>query len=379
VGANDNDMLERALDAAESKMSEDVESSEVVETPTSDPIEDAAIKDAIEESPSEPEPTNNPAKNEAKTTKDSNVKADSQKILKDQPVKEDVKEPEITTESESPAIDPPPFWSAEHKTLFAKAPKEIQQAISKYEAQRNEWASRLQGESERGKRIEARASEVFKPYELKLKANGIKDPFEAAERLLAWNELFEANPKAAIADLMAKNNLSPDDFANMGEVEQIDPRIAQIQKDAEEAKRSAEEMRTQIEQEREEAFRYQIQDFKNGKDSQGNVRKAFAEMYAPQIDQAFQAIQKIQPMPLEAALNQAYEYVLSEARKQFGNISKPAPTKTPEAIVAQAKKQEAASGSVTGAPKSGTVATKRGARTIDEALDRAEAKLSSRA
>jgi len=65
------------------------------------------------------------------------------------------------------------------------------------------------------------------------------------------------------------------------------------------------------------------------------------------------------------ALEQAYENVLSQARKAFG-------AQAPAPVQVMPEKVKAASGSINGAPTNGVIAKKRKPKTLDEALDMAE-------
>lgn len=342
-----SDVIDRALDSAEEILAEreqiDQEAKEV------EKVEPAATKAP------EVEDLENP---EAEPT------AEAAPIAETPPVVEQ-------------AIEPPSFWSADRKAIFAKAPKEVQQAVAEYEAKRTEWANRIASESERGKAVEKRAQEVFAPYVEKLKEGGLQDPFEAAKQLLEWNDSFEKDPLTSIVRLMQENGISPQDLFN-GYQQQPqysqDPRVEQALAEAKAAKELAEQQRNFIAQQQQKQFMGEVERFKNEKDSAGNVRKSFAEMYAPQISMRAEAIQRETGAQLYDSLTQAYEEVLGQARKAFGVSAQ----HSPEVVVAQAKKAHAAASSVVGAPANG-VATKRPkALTIDEALDRAEERLASR-
>lgn len=370
-----DDIIEKAMDAAESRIEEaDSIVDEALVDPPKTPSEEAPV---TEETPKEPKPK---VEHPQKLSKNGKPLGRPKKTdLSDQKADVENIEAEATSEQteDLTPIELPAFWSAEEKAVVAKAPKEVQKIIATREAQRNEWANRIANETEEGRAIKNRAYETFEPYRLKLQANGIKDPFEATSRLLAWNELFEQDPKTGIADLMHKNGLSAYDFINEVETPQYpqDPRIEQALQDAAEAKKAAEEYKAQIDQQKDYVFRSQVNAFKEGKDSAGRNRKQFAEIYAPQISQAFDTIQKSYPnMSFEDTLNHAYEFVLAEATKAFG-INGNGVAKTNGA---QPQKAKAAASSITGAPSNGTVESKPRAKTIDEALDRAEERLGLR-
>ena len=177
---------------------------------------------------------------------------------------------------------------------------------------------------------------------------------------------------------MTKNGLSPYDFLQEQGYEELpqynDPRIEQALQEAAEAKKAADEYKSQLEEEKQRIVLSTVEQFKNAKDSSGQARRAFAEMHAPQISMAVETIQSRNPnMPLDQALSHAYDFVLTETRKALGvqvtpkAMMQPVQTQKP-----QVQKAKAAASSVSGAPTSASLAKKPGAKSIDEALDRAE-------
>lgn len=383
---NVTDIIDRALDAAESQIEEKQEAEPAQSVSDSEPVTEPSEEtegevEAVAETSDKP--SREVPKKEGKASRDKSGKfvkstPAPQTELSDQVATNEAVEAPVEEAPQSEPIDAPQFWSAEDKAAFAKAPPEVRAAVQRYEAQRNEWANRVANENKRGKEIEKRASEVFEPYRLKLQANGIKDPLEAADRLLAWNELFEREPKTAIADLMTKNGLSPYDFLQEQGYEELpqynDLRIEQALQEAAEAKKAADEYKAQLEEEKQRILLSTVEQFKNGKDSSGQARKTFAEMHAPQISMAVESIQARNPnMPLDQALNHAYDFVLAETRKALGvQVTPKTVTQQVQIQKPQVQKAKAAASSVSGAPTSASLAKKPGAKSIDEALDRAE-------
>lgn len=389
MAVEDNDVFDRAFEAAEAKIAENELATESesapVEQPKEDLVETQEISKAIEKvtKPAEKAPKVKAAKPSAKSaeiTQEAQPEVTEQ-ISDQQPT--DTIEPLAAEQSAvTETIDPPQFWSADKKALFAKATPDLQKAIVEHEAQRNEYVHRLANESERGRAIEKRVSDVFKPYELKLKAHGINDPLQAAERLMAWNEIIESDPLTAVKTLMQRNGLTPQDLMyqddGSGQPQQpyqSDPRVDEAIAKAEAAERRLQEWQQQQEA---QALQSEVDAFKNSKDSTGQTRKAFAEMYAPQIAQAVEAISRLNPnLGTTERLTQAYDYVQAEVKKLLGVPAAigQKPTAKPEQLVANAKKAQAAASSITGAPSSGTSPQRPGAKTFDEAYARAEERL----
>lgn len=380
----DKDIIEKALDAAEEQLTK-VEDSDSTEESKSIEEKLIAEKDSnestletsenVEEEQVEKKPTK---KEEGRKRKGKPAEQELDLSGQDADV-EKVEEENDVVESEPP-IDPPMFWPAEKKAIFAKAPRELQAAFLEVDAQRNDWANRVARDAEKGKAIEKRANEVFEPYKLELQANGIEDPFQAVSRLLAWNKIFEKDPVEGILGLMKKNGITPEHLSQgsaYGKPEQsIDPYMEEVRREAEEARKTAEALRSEIEEQKTQVLKAQIEAFKTGLDSSGKSRRQFAELYAPQITNVVQAIQQANPeASLFESLNQAYEYVRAEVGKLHGI---PDQKEKREAVVMQAKKAQNAASSVNGAPSKGISLVKPKAKTLDEALDMAEELVYSR-
>lgn len=383
------------MDAAEAKIDTQEEvihevSTPETEAPTEDVQETIAVKDALEEPSEKPKKGRDASgkftkqkaadpKTEASEESPADASAEDQASGQNAVNEEDgpvVKSED--QESEALGTEFPIYWPAELKEAVAKSPPEVQKTLVAYEAQRTEWANRIANESQRGKAIEKRAGEVFEPYKLKLQSQGIQDPFEAAQRLLAWNEIFEKDPKAALSDLMRKNGLTPNDFFEDDRQpqsqyqEQLSPEELRAAA-REEAKK---EFQAFQEQQQTQALQTEIESFKNGKDSFGHVRRQFAELHAKPISDAFETILSQYPrMPRTEALNHAYEFVQKEVRGMYGIPAKPVAPTAPKPDASRAK---AVASSATGAPASGTVAKRPSAKTVEEAMDRAEERMGIR-
>ena len=113
---------------------------------------------------------------------------------------DDAPEPEEATEGEekpeeaaAEVIPPPPFWSAEDKEAFGKAPPEVQKAILDHEANRNKAAERF---------IQANTQAAS---EYTAKAKALDELLAAAEQneelfgRIDWNAWLRENPGEALA------------------------------------------------------------------------------------------------------------------------------------------------------------------------------------
>lgn len=388
MGIADNDIIDNALDAAIAKLDE---ADGVKESPTqSEPDESNEIP--VEE-PTEDLPKVTKSRDDkGKFTKTKAEEPTPEANLKDQEANAELKEPEV--QSEEPVtkepLNPPAFWTAKQKALFEKADPALQETILERELFLQQQVSRQANEESRGKAFEKRLYEdmgndpsKISTHRAELRLQGLRDEVEELHRYRAWNSVFKSNPKAAIADLMAKEGMTPQDFYQDNAAAQypVDPRIEEALAEARAAKQLADDFKAQAEEQKQYQLKSEIDSFKQGKDSLGRVRKGFAELYAPQISQAVDAIQAKYPhLSLSDALTHAYEYVVSEASKAFGvnGSQKPIAPKPQEQVIADAKKAKAASTMAIGAPVTGSAPQRPRAKTIDEALDRAEEQLGFR-
>lgn len=358
MAIEDNQIIDRALDAAEAMISDnetvkEPEKEIEVEKLPSEQIKEELAEEASEKAPKAPE--------------EEQISNDQEANVESQEVEEQTEQAVSDTQ-----IEPPTYWSAERKALFAKAPKELQQIIAARELEQQQIISRSANELNRYKPIVEKVNQVFSPYELKLKAKGL-DPIQATERLLAWDAMFDKDFDGTILDLMRKHGRTPEYYLNMAhqqvdeqpQSQVLDPRVDEIQKELEAYK-------AQQIQEKQAALMGQIEAFKSGKDSLGNERRKFVEMYEPQITEALKIVRSQFPeLTNEQALSESYEYVISQVREAHGINNKP-PVKTPEQVKTFAKKAKAAASGIVGAPASGAVPKRIGAKSIDEAMDRAE-------
>lgn len=395
------DAIEAALAAAEARheaetgeaLPEDDVTPEVVEKPDPE-VEAAEVKLAAKPKPD--------GRNQRGQFQKGHKRAVARKQDLDQNA--DVSEFEVEPEagqvetqppSEALPIEAPTFWSAEEKQALAKSPRDVQEIVSRKEKQRTEWANRVQQESERYRDVHARFNDVVKRFaeslpggdrdahsalSRKIRDLGAKDVYEVFERALNFNIGFEEDPKAELIKLMRRNNLTPQDLV-AGAQDAAPQEDSRTVRPDDEFTRKVDELSAWREQQENERLQTTINQFRQGKDSRGMTRDPFAKLYAPQITQAFEAAQRMpeyQGRPMEQLLDVAYEFILSEVSKVHGfNITPAAkPPVTPPAQRAEAaRKAQAASKSVTGGPSSGAAPKRPAAKSIEEAMNRAEERL----
>lgn len=369
MAIEDNQILDRAMDAAEATIAE------------STPVEESPVHTEPEKTPSEQikEDIETDKALKARDGKGKFTKAqDEEQISNDQDP--EVETSESDTQVEEPvveqSVEAPARWSDDEKPLFAKAPKEVQEVVARRELELQQIISRQGNDLGRYKPIVEKVNGVFAPYELKLKTKGL-DPIQATERLLAWDAMFDKDFDGTILDLMKKHGRTPEYYLNMSHQdvgEQFQNQVPIHDPRVDEFKKELDSFKEQQKQATEAALNAELETFKSGKDSFGNERRKFVEMYEPQLAEAVQIVRREFPqLPKSQALHEAYEYIIGGVREAHGISKTPAPTvKTPEQLKALAKKTQAAASGLTGAPISGTAPKRLGAKNIDEAMDRAE-------
>lgn len=387
MGIEDNDVIDRALDAAEAKLI-DTEAeaapspeTEASETPGTDKlIEDAELKKVLDKENSKPVTKAAKTRDESGKFQKTTKKAAPKQILSDQET--DVSDPEATLTApvaeESP-VEIPAFWSAELKKAAAEAPPALVKKFAEHDAQREQWARRSVSEAEPAKAIVKRLYEGFEPVKDEARLNGIDNPVDELERYRAWDNIFKRDTMTGVVDLARKNGITPEQFAQAfyGYAEAnppSDPRIDEALQEAKQAKQMAEQYQQQLAQQSQATLVSEVETFKKGKDSTGQVREPFAKLYAPQIAQEYDRLVAENPhLRPNEVLTQAYENIVGSARKAFGINGKPAQPTTVDV-----KKAQSIASSANGAPALGKSAARPPAKSIDEAIDRAEEKLGYR-
>lgn len=380
MGIEDSNVIDRALDAAEEKLAEANTSEDTQDESVEAP--DLATEEALVKNYNEKTRDDTGKFTKGKKAKPAKEETED---LSDQATDVEEVEADPTEEesSEAEPIDIPTFWPADLKALAAEAPPEIVKKFIERDVQREQWARRSVAEAEPAKAIANRLYSGFEAVKDEARLNGINDPIDEVERYRAWDNIFKRNPGLGVVDLGRKNNITPEAYAQMyyGGEQQFEPESdPRIDEALERAQRAEEGLARYQEQTLMQTATQEVEAFKNGKDSTGQTRRAFTELYAPQIAEIHDRIRAENPhLPLGEVLNQAYEYVVGQARKAFGVSGKaPAKQQSKEQIMANAKKAKAIASSANGAPATGKAAARSGAKSIDEALDRAEERLGVR-
>jgi len=130
---------------------------------------------------------------------------------------------ETVVEQAKPAIDAPISWSAEQKAKWATLPPDVQTYVSQRERESHEAISRA------GQQIKAfePIGRVVEQFAHVFQKNGLQ-PHDGIARMMAVNEMLEANPRSAIEQIAKAYGV---DLSGTGEPTDtpIDPRIAEME------------------------------------------------------------------------------------------------------------------------------------------------------
>ncbi len=126
-------------------------------------------------------------------------------------------------EQATPAIDAPLSWSAEQKAKWSTLPPDVQTYVSQREKESHEAISRA------GQQLKAYEpiGQVIEQHAHIFQKNGLQ-PADGINRLLAVNEMLEANPRAAIEQIAKAYGVTL-----QGQAEQtdnpVDPRVGELE------------------------------------------------------------------------------------------------------------------------------------------------------
>lgn len=379
MGIEDNEMINSAMDAAEVQITEKSENDVLAQEVANEVLQESKVSKASKARDASGKFTKSESNEAAETIQQEPEQVSSQEA-KD--INQEVESQEAQANSE-PSIEVNNFWPAALKDAVSKGSKEdVVRHFAQYDQQRNEWAYGKEREAAKYKAKDDRWNEVVTPeVRSKLTLYGCRDEYEGMQRMLAWNDVVENDPMAAIFKLMEHNTYTLADLQNAYEGNsyqpeiQNDPRLAEIEARAKAAEERIQAFEQNVQTEK---LLNEVNAFKQGKDEFGNVRSKFCETYAAQIDGRAQAI-KEQAMAagynpsLTEVLDAAYKAVYKEISDFHGikpNASKPVDT---QAVIANAKKAEAAASKASGVPVSGQPSQRgrlRG-KTFDDRLKEA--------
>jgi hypothetical protein len=347
--------VDNAIAAAQEKMGAETiegvdEETRQAEAPT-DPVEEAETEEV--------ETAESPEGEEQEEISDQAASAETE-------TQEAAPTPEAVSTVAAPA-----FWTGDNKALFAKAPPEVQKAISEESLRIQQQMSRLANESQRGKAWEERVNSDFQTKEeldahrAQLRLQGVGDEVGELHRYRAWNTVMKNDPLTAVRALIVEHGITRE--ALNGETQSEgqerdfkDPRVDEIQEQLKQEREAREAAARAAEA---QATGAKVAAWKTSNDRYGKPRAEFATLYAPQIDAEWQVVLNEaqstgENITLEESLTRAHDRVQDRFFKAHG-INPNQPKKpTQEQRAQHAEKVKGAITVATGAPRSDVVAKK---------------------
>jgi hypothetical protein len=177
---------------------------------------------------------------------------------------------ETTQEQAKPAIDAPVSWSAEQKAKWATLPPDTREYIAQRDRESHEAISRA------GQQIKAfePIGKVIEQFSHVFQKNGLQ-PHDGIARMMAVNEMLEANPKAAIAEIAKaygvnlQGETSQDAEPGSARVAELEAKLAKVESHL------TAQQRQQMQAEN-NALAREIADFAKDKPHFESVRKVMA-------------------------------------------------------------------------------------------------------
>lgn len=220
---------------------------------------------------------------------------------------------ETTQEQAKPAIDAPVSWTAEQKAKWATLPPDTQAYIAQRDKESHEAISRA------GQQIKAfePIGKVIEQFTHVFQKNGLQ-PHEGIARMLAVNEMLEANPETAIREIARVYGVNLQGKSDEQNASPESQRIAELEaRLAKQESHLTAQMR-QKQQAEEQALAREIADFAKDKPHFESVRKVMAGLMqsgaAETMQEAYERAVYADPTIRQAIL--AEEATKAEAKRK---------------------------------------------------------------
>lgn len=276
-----------------------------------------------------------------------------------------VKQEEVLAPQEEDPLPPPQNWRKEHKELFSKGPRELQEAIHEREKELFEFTSRLQSRASKAEHVARTFEEIVKPYGYLLDKHGVDAP-EAVSRLFHWQQRLESSPENTLHDIAASYGF---------QIQVTDRPQGNTQTSAEEERLRYEldqlrqEKETQLKELSVNQTRTLVQSWASERDGNGKLLRPYFEDFRPQIREAVSILESRFPdaSPQEV-LEAAYQDTIKKMEAR-GYIRK---EQDLDAIRAKTLKAKTAASSLKTEP-SDEITPKTTAMTVQDAIAKAMA------
>lgn len=199
----------------------------------------------------------------------------------------------------APPLESPKHWSEADRTLFPKAPREIQQRWLDREKETAQGLDAKFQEIAGFRKERDQYQEILKPYEQELAMQGVTPP-QFFKSLVGWQQYIQANPVEGLKRLAQTYGV---DLTNLtGMTEAVDPNFAKVNQEIGSVKSTVDKfIESQRKQELESKLNY-VKTFADEKGADGKPLRPYFDEVTNEIN----ALMKTTPgMTLEQAYPKA--------------------------------------------------------------------------
>lgn len=354
--------------------------------PANDPINAAIAKaqatiEAREREPQEGDttPLSDAARTLSQARKAKKEKSQAGAPQKDLDQSAEVKQPradEVQAGSRPRETVPAPhFWSPENKALFSRAEPGLQKAIMGEVQKVEEWARGIAHEAKDAVSLRDSLNQLFEPYSTKFRQIGVT-PVQVVDRLMAWQDDLDTNPRAAIRKLSASYNLEPQHLMGEDVYDEpyTDPRLDQALSKVQELESQLQAFTQNVQGQQVHGIQTAIERFMTETDAQGNLLHPYVSDLEAQLAYEVKKVRASNRSLSEYdVLKTAYSNVVNGIEDKFVKPKLSVVTEQAQRQEADGKRKEqarrAANASLRTNPTPGGVPQRVKPKSVDEAME----------
>jgi hypothetical protein len=200
-------------------------------------------------------------------------------------------------------LDPPKHWSEVDRTLFGKAPREIQQRWIDREAETARGLDTKFQEIAGFRREREQYQQILQPYLRDLELAG-QSPPQFIGALVGWHKYLQENPREGLLKLATTYGVDPKTL--LAQEEATDPKFTQLNTKLTQVQSQVEGFMTQAQQHDHQQRLAHVQSFAEAKGEDGKPAHPYFEEVSQDIAHLMAAAkQSGNPITLEVAYNKA--------------------------------------------------------------------------
>lgn len=258
-------------------------------------------------------------------------------------------------------LEPPKHWTEVDRTLFGKAPRDIQQRWIDREAETARGLDAKFQEIAGFRKERDQYSEILQPYQRELDMQGLTAP-QFVKSLVSWQRMIQENPREGILRLAQTYGVDPAQL--LDSTTQVDPNFAKLQEKLNQVETKFSGFLSEAQKREQEANLSRVQTFAEEKGPDGKALRPYFDKVSGDIV----SLMKAQP---GLALDTAYQKAVrmnDEVWEQMQADKAAATAKQTDAerlaAVEKAKKAAVSNGpgNAKGSPKKLTLEEELGAR-----------------